>query len=94
MAISKDPISGKGQPRRSARGNDKDPAFIYNTPPKRKGEKRKMRDLKQKEMKATPETLFCDFGEKWSRFQSGKGGTSDVQFYTKRIDVWKKEILE
>ena len=58
--------------------------------------KQKLKQRKQKDMRASPETLFCDFGQAYGKLEnySGEGYISDMHFYTERSQLWREKIKE
>ena len=86
----------ENRPRRATRGKKvRDTSFKYDTdtPITEKKSKKQIHKEKQKEMKANPEILFCDFGKSYGRFdvwelQLAQPKIFDVQFHTKKPQSW------
>jgi hypothetical protein len=92
--------------RASRRQKRKDPDYVYDTPVQLaciasvKNDKKRIKRLKQREMKANPETLYVDYGEGYGMYgqsidsnQSADLQILDVQFYTSRPSAWVRASM-
>ena len=87
-----------GRPKRTVR-TKMDTNFVYpSTKPKTSiSTKRQLKQAKQSEMKLRPDVPFCDLpGEEWKLLEdtSQSEAICDIQFFTKNLNHWKRELHE